>query len=257
MLEADESGWLPIIDRRCPPGANWKKGDWEWKHANGNVYHGRADIWKIICWAEGAVAIRRISQDKDQNWITHEGGPCPIPWAKAGEFEYFLGGFSKISPHDAIKLLWHDIRRYCLTNGWLPLLNGKCPAAAANWKEGEREWKDSSGNIHVEKIDTRIIYDWHSIIAVRKIQQAKTKEPEQIVEPVLRSPVLTPNNSLTSPPITSGNQKVMDESWFDAQMGSYEAKRKAIRNAKERKSNVPEIGMAVMMRIAGKAMEDK
>jgi hypothetical protein len=49
-------------------------------------------------------------------WIKHEPGPCPIPDAKAGEWEYQTigGSIPAIANWDAIGYEWEEITQYRL-----------------------------------------------------------------------------------------------------------------------------------------------
>lgn len=83
--------------------------------------------------------------DTNNEWINHDGGPCPIPWAKAGEWEGNqddgMPGCLGAAP--AAGYSWRVIKCYRLTDGRIPVINGINPIPWAN--AFEYEYWDKSG----------------------------------------------------------------------------------------------------------------
>jgi len=231
----------------------------------------------------------------ETNWIKHDGSECPIPWAKGGEYRFVWknDGESLLTgmwPANDTAFRWENVEEFCLTDGWIPVLNDKCPQAADwdNW-----EWRSAEGDITRGAFRVYADSCWHPAVAVRPIKQnidetPKKKDPtpdehcitlpdgscvggtlagklpcmhDDIYRKALKKSVtvISPgrlkeeqdiNKFLAHPAINA------EADWFETQMTSFEAKRKAIRETRTRKNVVPPIGMAAMMRIAGKAMED-
>ena len=228
-------------------------------------------------------------------WVKHYGEKCPIPWAEGGEYQIVIDNIKFDSAQAAIRWDWGGpsvgrITAYRLTDRWIPVIDGKCPQAADwdNW-----EWRSAEGDITRGAFRVYADSCWHPAVAVRPIKQnidetPKKKDPtpdehcitlpdgscvggtlagklpcmhDDIYRKALKKSVtvISPgrlkeeqdiNKFLAHPAINA------EADWFETQMTSFEAKRKAIRETRTRKNVVPPIGMAAMMRIAGKAMED-
>lgn len=115
----------------------------------------------------------------DDGWIPHSGGECPIPWAKAGEFERkFSNGNIAVSRLDAdhIGCSWTNpngfrIIAYRLTDGWIPVF-GEC-----RFSEGVRvDIRLNDGRIHlnvpaIQGMDSRQKLEGKKyIVAVRLVK---------------------------------------------------------------------------------------
>ena len=204
--------------------------------------------------AAGDIA-RQVRLEEEASWIPHDGGPCPIPWAKAGEYEvvFYQHGFKHPYRPEAISadiFINNSISHYRLTDGWIPIINGKC-LQVIGWQAGTWEWRNASGEVTtgITTIYPTNYWITGDAVAIRRI-------------PTIRC-------GMDSGKV-GGDRTIVVQQYCDTNpcigyrvdlftdlMASYEAKRRAIRNARSRKSVVPPIGMAAMMRIAGEAMEDK
>lgn len=197
---------------------------------------------------------RQVRQEKaDDGWIKHDGGECPIPWARAGEFEHRLRNGEIRQKEDANRPSWshpwgededpaYDIIAYRLTDGWIPVVGWKCPFDLAKFGEHKVEirWRDDSLWIGHHAVKLICCAGWEgSIVAVRLIK----RPDESIIE--------TRDHKEPGISRAAKSTKFIPD-LFEQRMASFEAKRAA----KKRKNPVPEIGMREMLAIAGKAMED-
>jgi hypothetical protein len=109
-------------------------------------------------------------------WIKHDGGPCPIPWAKEGEFVYrdIGNGIMKTAGYPAAELHWPAIDEYKLTNGWVPILNGKC-FEASGWAAKTWEYREPDGKVKVGLSDINNGGVWSIAVAVRRIAPVEVK----------------------------------------------------------------------------------
>ena len=204
----------------------------------------------------------------DAEWIKHDGGECPIPWAKEGEWEALrMDGsprnFGCPQGNARESFCWKhegfsvDIAHYRLTDGWIPILNGVCPFNAGH---GEWEWKERSGNTNkfpAEETAKITKHYWGNtgsaaeIVAVRLIKQSvecSTLDDYEVTdEHVKIGSVVVAREA---------NRKILSQDMFEILMSSADAKKKALRDNRVKKNAVPQIGMAAMLTIAGKAMED-
>lgn len=189
-----------------------------------------------------------IKPKADDGWIKHDGGPCPIPWAKVGEFEakrfdgmtYGKGiNASAIQSWETMHIAKEtQIIAYRLTGGWIPIVGGKCPQAIG-FQAGTWEIKSSYGDIIKGGHDIVNDYWTGFAVAIRRIKQPD----ESILE--------TRDHKEPGISRAAKSTKFIPD-LFEQRMASFEAKR----TTRKRKNPVPEIGMREMLAIAGKAMED-
>lgn len=184
-------------------------------------------------------------------WITHDGGECPIPWAKAGEFEV-KGRNGQIVVAQApasLRCIWDhlydqsDVIAYRLTDGWIPIIGGKLPVEV------------QSGD-HLRYADGAIVEclsNWckdrrvrNDLVAVRPSEKSSTLG-QQIEQAKAEYDSESPEKKQSI--------QIQGRDIFLELMTSAEAKKKALRDARARRIIVPPIGITAMMKIAGKAME--
>lgn len=122
-----------------------------------------------------------------------------------------------------------------INGGWIPIIDGKCPSQAVGWERFTWEVNCNSGRSFIGEFDITGDEFWPSDVFIRKIPQ-----------PRISYDLATPAN----PPAH------VQQHYFETLMASYEFKRAAIREAKTKKTIIPPIGMAEMMRISGLAMRD-
>lgn len=127
--------------------------------------------------------MKPTSEGGTEDWIKHDGGPCPIPWAKNGELQVkfrdgqigldasqFVGWWEHESGYDD-----NEIIAYRLTDGWHPVKgDGTIPEAIKGAKAGEWEYKMRKGDINTA-YDPPCMYGWadygdYTFVAVRLIQ---------------------------------------------------------------------------------------
>lgn len=130
------------------------------------------------------------SEGGTEDWIKHDGGPCPIPWAKKGEYEAKRAdGLLYSSMIDANEIQsWEEmhiaietqITDYRLTQGWLPVKgDGTIPAGIVEAKAGEFEVKYRSGAVYLSYIEPKkwvphfdhTGVSYADIVAVRLVQK--------------------------------------------------------------------------------------
>jgi hypothetical protein len=143
-----------------------------WMDAKSKKLNLNSLDWALQYW--------RMKPKTDDGWIKHDGGECPIPWAKSGEFDVQLrGGFiENISAPELVS--WQDafqeasIIAYRLTDGWIPVKgDGTIPAQIKGAKSGEWEYKLACGK-------TGFSCDI-AIASNRWWTQAKTNDPYRVV----------------------------------------------------------------------------
>jgi len=120
----------------------------------------------------------------NEGWIEWDGGECPIPWAKAGEFEVKFrdGSLNEDKCMDAIDWgsCWEkdnvcdDIVAYRLLDGWIPIVDEKCPDVSKGWKSGEYDIKISCGDTKDFSF-TSEFKPW-DIVAIRRIEKKKATD---------------------------------------------------------------------------------
>lgn len=187
-----EDGWTPVVDGNCPSPQIFKAkaGEWEWRLKNGDTYNPHVAAIGMHwgkCLNPDIVAVRLVKQSStlkerlEDGWIPHDGGPCPIPWAKAGEWEFRMRTrTSHLCTGSSERFRWGhrkdagDIIAYRLTNGWVPVVGGKCPQSLG-WKSHEWEWRGSEGNVETGYCDLEVD-NWSIAVAVRRI-----KQPDELV----------------------------------------------------------------------------
>lgn len=183
----------------------------------------------------------------ESEWIKHDGGECPIPWAKAGEFQVSFFDEGKRDHLDASQIHWPSVNviAYRLTDGWIPVIGWKCPQAVG-WRPGTWELKRQDGVVKIGEFKPDDSNWGPYVVALRLIKQPS----DQLLRDALKYSVHIINTGKLA-------SKPTDDEIFDTLMFSYEAKRKAIQAKRERKVVVPPIGASAMMVLAGKAMRDE
>lgn len=124
---------------------------------------------------------------RDDGWIKHDGGECPIPWAKNGDFVVKLkcGEIISAFQSDAdAAYIWEpiyaesDVIAWRLTDRWLPVLNGKCPLDREKHRAALVDIKWCGGAIWLDrKTQLQDVPEcgWTngSILAIRLVDQAQ------------------------------------------------------------------------------------
>jgi len=118
----------------------------------------------------------------EPTWIHHTGTKCPIPWAQAGEYEIIREEDNHRNAviartRDAASLVgWRNkkITHWRLTNGWIPVIGGRCPEAIG-WKKGEWEYRIREGGV-TTALNPPSRYNFNNlgpcgIVAVRLIKE--------------------------------------------------------------------------------------
>jgi hypothetical protein len=119
----------------------------------------------------------------NDGWIPHDGGDCPIPWAKAGGFELKVRNGGLISTKGVRDLLWshggraYDIMAWRLTDGWIPVIGGNMPKEIEGAKKGEFELRFESGTIMLASHPAKYLYfettSVSRIVAVRLVKRSQ------------------------------------------------------------------------------------
>ena len=114
-------------------------------------------------------------------WIPHDGGPCPIPWAKEGEWEWRLGCNTSKAGHIALLDALEDqnwqhqnfhrrITSYRLTHGWIKVVDEKI-LVAVNAGDEKR--------FRNREIDT-FMWDHEPGLVARDIVAVRHTKPREI-----------------------------------------------------------------------------
>lgn len=117
-----------------------------------------------------------------EDWIKHDGGPNPIPWAQAGDWECRDKTGCHIAPQvGSASGIWSGIIAYRLTDGWAPVKgDGTIPEEIRGAKAGEWEVKFRNMKTVLETSGLHM-YSWHhypvvadtDIVAVRLVKKAE------------------------------------------------------------------------------------
>lgn len=122
----------------------------------------------------------RMRPAKDGGWIKHDGSRiCPIPWAKAEEWEQEFNagnGLTRTLGDIPTIHFWENIKRYRLTDGWIPVIGGK-PAFSAGTNEWEYKTVSNDGIKRIATGSTDdyahegmfIVNGYNHIVAIRRI----------------------------------------------------------------------------------------
>jgi len=136
-------------------------------------------------------------------WIPHDGGSCPIPWAREGEFEAENDLIICRNDLRAISITWSCVTRYRLTNGWIPC-NGKTmpkELKGVKTREYEIRWRKPeyfTSNVAREPYEwnwehlgtggdimaVRIIKLREEVVAIRRIRKQIPDELKEVLHKI-------------------------------------------------------------------------
>jgi hypothetical protein len=108
-------------------------------------------------------------------WQSHDGSAvCPIPWAPKGAYRImFHAGIG--GGHVAAKAWnWRKITDWALTDGWIPIVGGRCDQAVG-WLAGTWESKFPNGKVlkrYADILSPLCLGD--DIVAVRRVEKPET-----------------------------------------------------------------------------------
>jgi len=190
LKEIQEDGWNMLPESRIP------RPDEPLSIPRG----GRATDVVATDWYEhvacaGKGKLKKLPHEtlsaEETEWIPHDGGGCPVPWAAAaGEFEQEFDngyGLKRTTQTKATYTAWCFVKRWRLTDGWIPVLNGKMPKEIEGAKHSEFEIRFDSGAVEPAFLDARN-YNFDSgifqIVAVRLVKRHVTHEEQKRLDEV-------------------------------------------------------------------------